>query len=330
MNSLHYYRGINEIGHGAFGRVFSAKNIINGDRVAIKFEKRNEHEVLHMEYKVLNFLYCPGSGIPHVKAYFKTPLYNVMVMELLGPSLEHLFQHCKRRFSLKTVLLLAFQMINRVEFIHKKNVLHCDIKPGNFVMSASYFGGKVYIIDFGLAKRYMTNKGHIPLLYGDGMTGTARYASLNVVQGVELSRRDDMESLAYVLIYFLRGSLPWQGLKVSGTKQQRFEKMVEMKQSIKPEELCKGYPGEFGAFLIYCRSMEFESMPNYDMIRRSLLSIFYRFKYVNDNIYDWQMPNNATKLENPKETDDNQKTLNAEKTHDDEKNQNQSINNNNI
>ncbi|KAI2585835.1 CSNK1D isoform 6, partial [Pan troglodytes] len=161
-------------------------------------------------------------GIPTIRWCGAEGDYNVMVMELLGPSLEDLFNFCSRKFSLKTVLLLADQMISRIEYIHSKNFIHRDVKPDNFLMGLGKKGNLVYIIDFGLAKKYRDARTHqhIPYRENKNLTGTARYASINTHLGIEQSRRDDLESLGYVLMYFNLGSLPWQGLKAA-TKRQK-------------------------------------------------------------------------------------------------------------
>ena len=161
-------------------------------------------------------------------------------MDLLGPSLEDLFNFCSRRFTMKTVLMLADQMISRIEFVHNKNFIHRDIKPDNFLMGIGRHCNKVFLIDFGLAKKYRDNRTRQHIMYREdkNLTGTARYASINAHLGIEQSRRDDMESLGYVSMYFNRGSLPWQGLKAA-TKKQKYEKISEKKMSTPVEVLCK-------------------------------------------------------------------------------------------
>ncbi|XP_042469170.1 casein kinase 1-like protein 2 isoform X2 [Zingiber officinale] len=209
-------------------------------------------------------------------------------MDLLGPSLEDLFNFCSRKLSLKSVLMLADQMINRVEYLHSKSFLHRDIKPDNFLMGLGRRANQVYIIDFGLAKKYRdtTTHQHIPYRENKNLTGTARYASINTHLGVEQSRRDDLESLGYVFMYFLRGSLPWQGLK-AGNKKQKYERISERKVSTSIEALCRGYPSEFASYFHYCRSLRFDDKPDYAYLKRILRELFIREGFQFDYVFDW-------------------------------------------
>ncbi|KAI3442103.1 Protein kinase domain-containing protein [Psidium guajava] len=277
-----------KIGSGSFGELYLGTNVQSGEEVAIKLESvKTKHPQLHYESKIYMLLQG-GTGIPHLKWFGVEGEYNVMVIDLLGPSLEDLFNYCNRKFSLKTVLMLADQLINRVEYMHSRGFLHRDIKPDNFLMGLGRKANQVYIIDYGLAKKYrdlQTHK-HIPYRENKNLTGTARYASVNTHLGVEQSRRDDLESLGYVLMYFLRGSLPWQGLK-AGTKKQKYDKISEKKMLTPIEVLCRSYPCEFTSYFHYCRSLRFEDKPDYSYLKRLFRDLFIREGYQFDYVFDW-------------------------------------------
>jgi len=287
------YRLGRKIGGGSFGDIYIATDISTGDEVAVKLEHtKTKHPQLHVEckfYKVMQ----GGVGIPFVKYYGCEGEYNVMVMELLGPSLEDLFNFCNRKLSLKTVLLLADQLISRIEFIHGKNFIHRDMKPDNFLMGLGKKGNQVYVIDFGLAKKFRDQRTHqhIPYRENKNLTGTARYTSINTHLGIEQSRRDDMEALGYILIYFLQGTLPWQGLRAK-TKAQKYEKISEKKLSTPVEELCKGAPAEFATYQNYVRSLRFEEKPDYAYLRQLIRNLFHRQGFSYDYVFDWNTKKN--------------------------------------
>lgn len=282
------YRVGRKVGSGSFGDIYIGTNITNNEEVALKLENvKSKHPQLMYEAKIYKVL-AGGVGIPFVRWFGVEGEYNVMVMDLLGPALEDLFNYCGRKFSLKTVLMLADQMLRRAEFIHSKNFIHRDIKPDNFLMGLGKRGNQVFVIDFGLAKKYRDAKTHqhIPYKEGKNLTGTARYASINAHLGIEQSRRDDLESLGYVFMYFLRGSLPWQGLKAP-TKKQKYERISEKKIQTPIEQLCKGFPIEIVQYLNYCRTLRFEDKPDYAYLRKLFRDLFTREGYKYDAMYDW-------------------------------------------
>ncbi|MCD7449213.1 Casein kinase 1-like protein 2 [Datura stramonium] len=277
-----------KIGSGSFGEIYLGANVQTNEEVAIKLENvKTKHPQLLYEAKLYKILQG-GTGVPNLKWFGVEGDYNALVMDLLGPSLEDLFNFCSRKMSLKTVLMLADQMINRVEFVHAKSFLHRDIKPDNFLMGLGRRANQVYVIDFGLAKKFRDSSTHqhIPYRENKNLTGTARYASMNTHLGIEQSRRDDLESLGFVLMYFLRGSLPWQGLK-AGTKKQKYEKISEKKVSTSIETLCRGYPAEFASYFHYCRSLRFDDKPDYAYLKRIFRDLFIREGFQFDYVFDW-------------------------------------------
>jgi len=190
---------------------------------------------------------------------------------------------------LKTVLLIADQLIARIEFVHSKNFIHRDIKPDNLLMGSGRHCNKVFLIDYGLGKKYRDsrNRDHIPYRDDKSLTGTARYSSINAHLGIEQSRRDDMESIGYVLMYFNRGSLPWQGLKAA-TKTQKYERIKEKKKvATSVDTLCSGYPAEFAMYINYCRGLRFDQVPDYMYLRQLFRLLFRNMSYSYDYAFDW-------------------------------------------
>jgi len=277
-----------KLGEGSFGDVFIGSNIITNEEVAIKLEQKTAKQPqLHIEAKFLKLL-NDCIGIPKIKWSGEEGDYNCLVMDLLGPSLENLLEFCQRRFSLKTTLLLADQIISRIETLHKKNFIHRDIKPDNFLMGTKNKGNMVYIIDFGLIKRYFDPKTNLHSTYKENksLIGTARYASLNTHLGIEQSRRDDMESIGYMLIYFLKGTLPWQGLQATNRKT-KYEMIEEKKASITISKLTKDLPKEFSTYLNYVRTLRFQDQPDYNYLRKLFRNLFNSTGYIYDYEFDW-------------------------------------------
>jgi casein kinase 1 len=282
----------NKIGSGSFGQIHIGTNIQTNEEIAIKFEiVRSKHPQLLYESRIYQSL-SGGLGIPNILWFGVEGDFNVMIMDLMGESLEDLFNLCSRKFSLKTVLMLADQMISRVEFIHAKNFLHRDIKPDNFLIGLSKKANQIFIIDFGLAKKYRDSRTqqHIAYKEGKNLTGTARYASINTHLGIEQSRRDDLEGLGYVFLYFLRGSLPWQGLRAQNRKE-KYDRIMQCKLETSTSVLCQGFAPEISTYMNYCKNLRFEERPDYSYLKRMLKDLFFRENYQYDYIFDWTILN---------------------------------------
>ncbi|CAL5867672.1 uncharacterized protein PFLUO_LOCUS1891 [Penicillium psychrofluorescens] len=291
-----HYRVGKKIGEGSFGVIFEGTNLLNNQQVAIKFEPRkSDAPQLRDEYRTYKILVgCPG--IPNVYYFGQEGLHNILVIDLLGPSLEDLFDHCNRRFSTKTVVMVAKQMLSRVQTIHEKNLIYRDIKPDNFLIGrpSTKAANVIHVVDFGMAKQYREpkTKQHIPYRERKSLSGTARYMSINTHLGREQSRRDDLEALGHVFMYFLRGGLPWQGLKAA-TNKQKYEKIGEKKQTTIIKDLCEGFPEEFVKYMSYVRNLGFEDTPDYDYLRDLLTQSLKNAGEVEDGEYDWMKLNNG-------------------------------------
>jgi len=289
-----------QLGKGGFGQIYLGRNIRENVPIAIKVEENGNRSHLLSEYEILKEIQGK-EGIPHVYKFRQGHKHNYLMMELLGKSIDKLFSECKKNFTYKTIFQIGYQMIERIEYIHSQGYIHRDIKPGNFVIGKGEKNKIIYIIDFGLSKRYIdknTNK-HIPYKEGKGLTGTARYVSLFTHYGIEQSRRDDIEGIAYNLIYLAKGKLPWQGVKTKN-KKEKHKKIMESKIAYSPEQLCKDLPEEFVNLLKYARELDFEERPDY----KSMKSMFKNHIIKSGGTMNWEFDWDKAKIEDSKEEDE--------------------------
>ncbi len=304
------------IGKGSFGKVVYGRTINDKD-VCFKFEKTNAHKnsILKEELKIYNQI-KGGFGIPKIFACGTYKNCRYIVMELIGPSLDKFFILCEKKLKLETVVYLGLQMIDRIEHFHSKGFIHRDIKPNNFLFGKfnrqmTSEDKTVHIIDFGLSTTYLEQNPdykeynnislnndlnnqniynndnqvnpayrHIPIKEGARFVGTPRYASLNTHLGIRQSRRDDMESIAYIIIYFLIGDLPWQGVKAK-TKSEKKEKIKQLKQilNVENEQMFNDLHQELKDFLKYCKNLMYLEKPNYNYLRGLLISLRNKYNY---------------------------------------------------
>ncbi len=278
-----------QLGKGGFGQLYLGRNIHENVFIAIKVEEQSPRSRLAYEFQILKEI-SEGDGIPKVYKLHRGKKHNYLIMQLLGKSLDKLFVDMKKKFSIKTVCMLAYQMVQRVEYVHSRGYIHRDIKPGNFLMGKNLDNKKLFIIDFGLSKKYIDkNTGkHIIYKEGKGLTGTARYVSLNTHYGIEQSRRDDIEGIAYNLIYFAKGKLPWQGVKTKN-KKEKHKKIMELKEEYNPDKLCEGLPEEFPTLLKYARKLDFEEKPDYKNIKIMFKQLISANKQQMDWKFDWDL-----------------------------------------
>ena len=291
---LYNYLRHERIGKGAFGVVYRARNMTTGVDVAAKFEAADaEHPMLAHEAEV----YRAVGSVPGTlwTTGFARPRWTgrvngdvVLVLDLLGPTVEELFERRGRRFELKTIVRLAIQALTRLEHIHSRGFVHRDIKPDNLMMGLGRNSGTLHVADFGCATRYCNRitKIHYPHDAGHGLTGTLDFASTFTHRGIRASRRDDLESLAYTLVYLAKGSLPWQ--HVSGeTEDEDISVVSDSKHQTTTTELCDGLPHEFVALTDYAKGLEFQTTPDYGQLRDLFRNLLDSWGYERGERFEW-------------------------------------------
>ena len=290
------YKAIKKLGEGSFGKVYKA--VYKGEYYALKFESHSDGQNL-LEGEATIMSYLKGPNIPLIKSFGFSGDYNILVMQLLGQSLEDIFNK-REKFSIKTTAMLGYQILNVLQFIHDKHIIHRDINPDNFVMGLNEYNAILYLLDFGLAKKYRSSKTLVqyPYIKKKKLTGTARYASIHALEEMEQSRRDDLESAGYVLMYFIRGNLPWQGLKIK-TKDNRYQKILDKKKATTSEELCANFPIEFKQYIDYTRNLGYSENPDYEKLRKNFINVVKKTLRENfDFIYDWTTKGDIKKRKN--------------------------------
>ena len=278
------------LGLSDFCWAYQGVNVKNNEPVFLKFEKKN-FQFNFLESEAYCLYNLKGFGIPKLLSYGKTGLYNVLIEELLGNSLWNLWKLKKKdkKSNLKNVCMVALQIINRLEYIHSKNYIHKDIKPQNFVN-----GRKdphiIYIIDFGFSHKYRSSRTgkHIKYINKKVAIGSMSFISINANIGCEQSRRDDLESLGYMLIFLATDNLPWMKVEeLNINKRKKCLKIYDLKKTISVDKLCKGLPEEFVQYINYTRKLEFEEDPNYEYLRRLFWSILSKNQEKNDLKFFW-------------------------------------------
>ena len=278
-----------KIGSGSFGEIYNGYNIHTKEKLAFKLElNTTKSPQLAQEYKVLKSL-SGYTGFTQVYYFSSLGEDKIMIMELLGQNLEELIKKMNpRRFSLKSVLMIADQMLVRLNTLHDKDYIHRDLKPENCVIGLNKKENIIYLIDFGLSRRFRDGRTgeHIPYKEGKNILGTIRYVSIYTHYGIEQSRRDDIESLGYILVYLAKGILPWQGIKAK-TQKEKYNVIKNSKLENKPEILCYGLPDEFRQYFEYIRGVEFTERPDYNLLRGLFNKSMVKMDYVNDSVFDW-------------------------------------------
>ena len=292
---FHKYKTSKILGKGSFGCVFQGINIKSKKMVAIKVEDRkSESSLLGIETSFLSLL--KGYGIPKLIGYGKYGNFNVMIQEILGFNLMQI-KALIHHFTIKDIAMMGIQILDRIEFIHSKYIIHRDIKPENFTTGFEDIS-TIYLIDFGISRKYRSSRTlkHVKYALTGRMFGTVRYASYNASRGVEQSRRDDLESIANMLIYIYTGKLPWKGINLKDRqRKKKYLEMLLLKKFTSPEKICEGMPDEYVDFYKYCKSLNFEQDPDYEYLRNIFRKILSNCLVLNDYKFSWILNKNYLK-----------------------------------
>ena len=309
-------------------------NVKTNEIYACKLESKNElNPQLYHESKIMKIMKnC--TGFPACYIFCCTEQDKIIVMDYLGANLVTIMNKLpNKKYTVKTALMIMIQCLERLKSLHDKGIIHRDMKPENFVIGRKNKERAIYLIDFGLSKKYINdNNIHISMKTDRNMIGTVRYISMNTHQGFEQSRRDDLESLIYIIIYFIKGELPWQKIKYK-SKSEKYNRIFEMKKKTTENggELYENLPSEIQTIMEYILGLEFTEKPNYSMLKNAIEIILAKLNYTNDLQFDWynlEFLKNLYKtplIENkPKTSSNNKEKNNDENT----KEKNKKTNNN--
>ncbi|KAK5550542.1 hypothetical protein LTR46_011460 [Exophiala xenobiotica] len=334
------YHLVRKLGSGSFGNVYlgmatcltpmayneisrsTGRDAESGNEVAMKLENHSVAPSLLQEEVGIYQSLAGQPGFPQVYWHGHHHDFTVLVFELLGPNLEDLFRYCGDQFSLKTTLMLADQLLRRFESLHSHHYLHRDVKPENFLLGMGDGGNTVYMTDLGLAiyrhpERWISGSSphRNETARPPQLLGTCRYASINGHLGIAQSRRDDLEALGYMLVYFIRGRLPWQGLKAK--RDAKYLLVLEKKQATSASELCDGLPTQFEEYMNYVRNLRYEDQPDYQHLREMFKKLFRRQGFEYDDVFDWtvrEFQRLETETQEPLASNDVGERLGAEAT----------------
>ena len=280
------------ISEGIFGEIYLVKNEKDNKYYTMKAEK-NDSNIKILEQEGYNLFLLKGLGIPQLVSYGKIKNYDILIQELLGKSLNELFIENNFQFSMNDICLISIQLIDRVEWVHSKTLIHRDIKPENFLLGSNN-PNIIYLTGFGLCTKYCSSKSgkHIMPGFRGTFSGTIKYSSANAQRGRQLSRRDDLESLGYTILYFMKGGLPWMNLNQNINEKEAYIKTYSMKKFMPVERLCKETPSEMQDYFKYVRQLKFKEDPNYDYLRNLFVNLLkkngienyqnYCFSWVHD------------------------------------------------
>ena len=329
INELYTILFDKKLGGGSFGKIYSCINNKTNELYACKVEKPNvENPQLNNEYKILNaFKNC--QFFPKCYKFCSSPYGNLLVLDLLGPNLEKIKSNLpNKRFSMKSTLMIMTQCLERLKEVHDKGIIHRDMKPENLVIGYKGKEKNIYLIDFGLSKSTIGEKKNVNLLCIKKekiVVGTVRYISMNAHLGNEQCKKDDLESLAYIMVYFIKGELPWQNIKAKSRKE-KYSKIYKLKKKMVPNELCDFLPEEMKTFLNYILNLNVKVRPDYSKLMNLINNLMNKYSYCNDLQFDWYSASFLNMLYNSPVVDDGEKVKSTSISEEESSNSDYNIN----
>ena len=273
------YKPIKKIGKGSFGNIYSAIRLKDKNVFAMKTEKLKKSKYNILESEAYYLYTLQGFGFPKLISFGHTKNYNILIETLLDKSLEDLYIKNKIESNLGDICLIGIQLLDRLEWIHSKDIIYRDIKPENFLLGIND-PNVIYVIDFGLCKKYRSSKTgkHILPKITSKFNGNFQFASINALKGKESSRRDDLISLGYMLIFLLKKELPWK-FKLGILNISKYFELIYLKETDGCGKLFKNLPEELIQFFKYKKTLKFEQEPNYTFLRSLLIKIIVNLKF---------------------------------------------------
>ena len=274
------YKILKKLGKGSYFETYKAEYL--GDYFAIKFG--NIEKIKNMS-EILSGLVC--QNIPYIKEISISNKESYIVTQLFGKNINELKKKMKK-LSVKTTAMIGYQILHILEIIHAAGIVHRNLGPANIVIGCGDLEKKIFLIGFSFAKKFKDNNGNLlPMKYNDKFCGIAFYASINSLNKFSQCRRDDLESLGYILVELLKGKLPWKGKGKMGMTPEEKKEFAKLKQSISAENLCEDLPIQMKEYINYCRNLEYEDIPDYEMLKKLFMDMITKNNEVFDYVYDW-------------------------------------------
>lgn len=263
--------------------VYQGQKLDNRELLTIKIEQKKDKNVKGILEKESHYLdKLKSKGIP---AIVDIGIYQdtiISIQSSLGPTLEQIFKKYVGCFNIKDVVIISIQLLERLKYLHNKGIIYYNVSPENLSVGLGRFQNIIYFNNFYFSEKIQTKK-----TYLREEETSYIFSSNNKLKGIQYSKRDDLISLGYMILFFLRGGLPWESLIYSPTKEEKRRKIIQMKQKYEISKLCEGYPEEFKLYIEYVSKLKLNEEINYSYCFSLFYEIFHKNFILNDGIFSW-------------------------------------------